>query len=410
MADDSVARRPPGAHALLARILGDPQLVRTVQSLEPRALGRLIDHVGLEDSGELVALATTGQLQRIFDDDLWRAAKAGEEERFDPARFALWLEVMLEAGERFAAEKLTELPEELVALALHRQALVINIDERALDAPESKENEDLVDKALDSVMYEEIGEFLVMARRPDGWDALVRVLLALDEDQHDFLVGLLERCAHASQSYIEDNGGLYEVLTSEEMLEADAAGERDDRRAAEGFVSPADAAAFLKHARMTPLEQLRHASDHDPITRAYFRRYERQARPSDAPSTPLAQLIEEAEVVPASRPQLGDGGGVGEPLMTRALMALAVRDAEAHARRVDELGYLANVLLAGAERDGRRYRPFEAAEAALALCDRGLREIVGSDASDGDDVARAADLLRKDGADKLFRIGWHLQP
>src|SRR5205807_9862992 len=143
---DEIVRRPPGARMLLARILDDPQLVRTVQALEPRALGRLIDHVGLEDAGELVALATTEQLQRIFDDDLWRAAKPGQpgqEERFDSRRFAQWLEVMLEAGERFAAEKLTELPEELVALALHRQALVINLDEQAMAVWETKEEETL---------------------------------------------------------------------------------------------------------------------------------------------------------------------------------------------------------------------------------------------------------------------------
>ena len=403
---DEIARRPPGAQQLLARILGDQELVRTVQALEPRALGRLIDHVGLEDAGELVALATTEQLQRIFDDDLWRAASPGQEERFDPRRFALWLEVMLEAGERFAAEKLTELPEELVALALHRQALVINIDERVFDVSESKEEEDLVEKALDNMLYEEFGPYRVMARRHDGWDALVTVLLALDEDQHDFLDGLLERCAHASQSYIEDNGGLYEVLTSEEMLEADAAAERDDRRAAEGFVSTTDAAAFLEHARVTPLEQLMHAADHDPITRAYFRRYERRARPSDGPPSPLLQLLEEAEVAPPSRPLLGDGDRAGEPFITRALHALSTRDADTHARRVDELGYLANVLLAGATLKGRRYRPFEAAEAALALCNRGLIQLLG----DAADLERAITRLRSDGADKLFRIGWHLSP
>ncbi|MDB4970033.1 MAG: hypothetical protein JWN44_5722 [Myxococcales bacterium] len=401
---DEITRRPPGAHALLARILEDPALVRHVQSLEPRALGRLIDRVGLEDSAELVALATTEQLQRIFDDDLWHAARPGQEERFDPARFGLWLEVMLEAGERFAAEKLTELPEELVGLALHRQAIVLNLDERALDLSESKEEEDLVDKVLDGVLSEEIGEYLVIARRHDGWDALVRVLLALDEAQHDFLVGLLDRCAHASQSYIEDHGGLYDVLTSEEMLESDAAAERDDRRAAEGFVSPSDAAAFLGYARVTSLEKLMSSSERDPITRTYFRRYERRARPSDAPSTPLAELLEETEEAAPARPLLGAGDGGDELLVTRALVALSVRNAEAHAHRVDELGYLANVLIAGATRAGRRYRPFEAAEAALALCDRGLAQLL-----DGSrDVARAAELLVSASADKLFRIGWHL--
>ena len=46
-------------------------------------LGRVIDHVGLEDAGELVALATTDQLRRIFDDDLWHAPAPGKDETFD---------------------------------------------------------------------------------------------------------------------------------------------------------------------------------------------------------------------------------------------------------------------------------------------------------------------------------------
>ena len=66
-----------------------------------------------------------------------------------------------------------------------------------------------------------------------------------------------------SGGYIEENGGLYEVLTSEEMLEADVAGERADRRASAGHVAPADAAAFLAMDGDDP--------SRDAITRAYFR-------------------------------------------------------------------------------------------------------------------------------------------
>ena len=51
-----------------------------------------------------------------------------------------------------------------------------------------------------------------------------------------------------STDYIEDNGGLYEVLTSDETFEADVAGDREDRRAEKGHVAPSSAAAFLKLA------------------------------------------------------------------------------------------------------------------------------------------------------------------
>src|SRR5574340_561157 len=57
---------------------------------------RRIERVGLEDAGELMALATTEQLLHVFDETLWTSAAPGRDERLDPERFAVWLEVMLE--------------------------------------------------------------------------------------------------------------------------------------------------------------------------------------------------------------------------------------------------------------------------------------------------------------------------
>src|SRR4051812_47837647 len=116
MTNPLAPRTQANPRTLLARILDQPALVSAVQALPPAALLRLIDRVGLEDAGELVALATVDQLRRVFDEDLWRSARPGEDDRFDASRLLLWLEVMLEAGEQFAADKLAELPEDLVAL------------------------------------------------------------------------------------------------------------------------------------------------------------------------------------------------------------------------------------------------------------------------------------------------------
>ena len=58
---------------LLMRILDQPGFVAAVRELPGAVLGKLIDGIGLEDAGELVAVATTEQLERVFDDDLWRA-------------------------------------------------------------------------------------------------------------------------------------------------------------------------------------------------------------------------------------------------------------------------------------------------------------------------------------------------
>src|SRR3954452_201403 len=108
----------PASTQLLMRILERPGLVAAVRELPGAVLGKLIDRIGLEDAGELVALATTAQLERVFDDDLWRADRAGGDETFRPERFALWLRVMLEAGEDVLVQRLSELPQDLLALAV----------------------------------------------------------------------------------------------------------------------------------------------------------------------------------------------------------------------------------------------------------------------------------------------------
>ncbi|HKX27162.1 MAG TPA: DUF6178 family protein, partial [Blastocatellia bacterium] len=83
---------------LLDRILNTPSLEQVIPRLRPDLLHRVIQTCGLEDCGEIVALATPEQLTRIFDLDLWRAAQAGRDEQFDAHRFGVWLEVLVESG------------------------------------------------------------------------------------------------------------------------------------------------------------------------------------------------------------------------------------------------------------------------------------------------------------------------
>ncbi len=78
---------------------------------------------------------------------------------------------------------------------------------------------------------------------------------------------------------------------------------------------------------------------------------------------------------------------------------------------MEELGYLANVLLAGCSFAGRSFRPFEAVEAVVATCNLGLEHLLEAapdEESDGAPSQRAAATLAREGADKLFRAGWHL--
>src|SRR5690349_5524074 len=94
---------PPSSFHLLRYVLERPELVAAVRELPGELLGALIDRIGLEDAGEIVALANVEQLAQVFDQDLWRADRAGGDEEFQLARFGLWLEVLAEAGEDFLA-------------------------------------------------------------------------------------------------------------------------------------------------------------------------------------------------------------------------------------------------------------------------------------------------------------------
>jgi hypothetical protein len=135
---------------VLDRIMEQPALVQAVRELEPAVLHALIRHVGLEDCGELIALATREQIEEVFDQELWRNEATGS--RFDPARFALWLEVLVDQGVRLAADKLCELDEDLLTLALSKLIFVIDIDRLALMVSNGPALEQL-EKQLESTQH-----------------------------------------------------------------------------------------------------------------------------------------------------------------------------------------------------------------------------------------------------------------
>lgn len=348
----------PSSGQLLKRVLEVPDLPQRVQAMPAPLLGRLIEQVGLADAGELVALATTEQLAEIFDQDLWQSPALGVDERFDAERFLLWLEVMAEAGEAFVAARLAELPPDLVTLAVHRHALVVSLSDLEHELTGDDDAAFGAQKAFDSCLSEELDDYQLIWRGGEGWDQLLSALLALDRDHHGLLVDVLERCAAMSREQLEDQGGLCDVLTSEQMLEDDLAGAREERRAEAGFVAPSAARAFLRLAAGAASSETPF-TEHDPLTRAYFRRLG-PLKPAVAGPLATGPLL----------PRLGSSST--EPLLIQALRQLANDDPTRFARRADELSYLANVLVAGAEVDGRRLRPIDAVELALQSVGAGL--------------------------------------
>lgn len=427
--------RAPSATKLLQRVLGSPALVTAVRELPPPALAKLIDSVGLESAGELVALATTSQLERVFDEDLWRADAVGDDPHFDPERFATWLEVLLEAGEAAVVRRLCELPIDFVVLAVQRSIFVFDKDRLEMQLAEDPEELEAIDKALDSHPCEEWEELMLVARDPRTWDSVLTALLALDREHHSLLRRILDRCADACAEHIDDNGGLYNVLSSDELLEVDEGRERDERRASDGYVAPSDARSFLALARRPP-----EAGERDAVTRAYFRELDRKAserrqEPPPPATAELMRLLAEASgaepeaparatppKAPSAKLRATRGRtkahaeppttalAVAEPtsLLARALGELSGTDSALHAERLDELAYLANVLVAGEPHEGRQFRPIEALETAAAVCDEALlRELAARRVPEAAQLAAARELLRTRHLDQLFRAGWH---
>lgn len=407
MLNRAVLNHHPSSRNLLTRVLAVPDLPAQIRALPSQALGKLLDHVGLEDSAELVALARPEQLVELLDVDVWRSPRAGEDERFDSERFLLWIHVLLETGERFAAERLAELSPDLLTLAVHRHVLVL--EQQTLEwALAESDDADTTEKVLDGCLSEELDAFLLVWRGGDGWDDVLSALLALDRDHHGLVVDLLERCAQLSREHIDDQGGLYEVLSSEEMLEGDLGAERESRRGERGYVAPSAAAAFLRLALREPAPA---SGERDPLTRAYFRDLSRapQAPATAATKTPpqrdLTLLLESADLspLPKAKRLAGARSNTPEAPLLSAAFALLGRDSPAAlAARHDELAYLANVLTAGCTVAGKRLTPVEAIEHAITCVSLGLwLAVQGTPASEV--VAVAAVALETETCDGLLR-------
>jgi hypothetical protein len=388
---------------LLARLIAAPDLAPAIRALPPTSFVSLVREIGVEDAGELLALATPEQLVTAFDEDLFRNTAPGERETFDSARFAVWLAVLLEAGDGAAAARFVELSEDFAVQALSSGLVVLDEDALRSRMSEGGDDAEAVDKALESSLSEEIDGYLLVAREHEGWDAVLSLILALDRDHRSYLERILDRCANLSRSLLEDLDALATHLSSTDSLAEDVEAEREARRSALGHVEPRAARSFLALAQQPLAAKAAHV-ERDPITRAYFRELSRRPMP-----------IKEQ---PAERPNLAARLGAGSLLadlyvpalpalesseampLVEALQRLEIIDAETFAERVEELWYLANVLLAGAGTREARLRPAEAIEAALATVTLG---ILLEARARHQTTQQLAEALRGCSADRFFR-------
>jgi hypothetical protein len=401
-------RQNQDRRAVLARILDTPHLEHVVPRLQPDLLHRVIQSCGLEDCGELVVLATPEQLTRIFDLDLWRSARPGMDEQFDADRFGVWLEVLAEFDPDVAAQKLAEIDADVVIAGLAQHARVFDCAV-------------VTTGVLDYELACEVGGYRLVAKRTDSWEAIVEILLSLDANHPDCFHQVMRGCRALSNSGRELDG-LDDLLAEEDQVMFDLAFDRERRRDEQGYVTPAQARAFLEMSRKLRLGAATMPPP-NPVARAYFRSLDEtrtaHTAPQDVPLDPVedpaegtAALIDvllEAGIVPQQprallNPPQDEANDEGTLRRIRTHMQFVFdRNPAAYARRSEELTYLANTIMAGCALQGRPFSEQEASDTAVAVCNLGLENwppLWGPAKSLPDDFLVNHDLVT------VFQVGW----
>jgi hypothetical protein len=393
LSDSQVREDAGGERGLLARILETPQVARAVPRLRPELLHRVIQTCGLEDCSDLVALATPRQLEQIFDADLWRPARPGLDEQLDADRFGVWLDVLMEAGAAVAAQKLVAMDVDFVTAALAQH---LRVFDQAAVAPLVADEEAVAESGRAAAGVQcEVGSYLVEARRTAAWDTIVALLLFLDEEHPDYFHRVMGGVRRLSNSGRELDG-LDDLLADPEQALFDRALDRDRRREKLGFVSPAQARAFLQSSRLVRPDQPT-APMGSPVAGGYFRAIAstppagadadpgsgRPAAAAGSPSPPedaseaiaaVAGVLAGAGVLtPQPRALLEAPQGSTRLARIQAHLQFA-RDAAplAAEARMEEFAYLANTIAAGCSVQARPFTEREASTAVLAICNLGL--------------------------------------
>ncbi|WP_028582681.1 DUF6178 family protein [Desulfogranum japonicum] len=410
---------------LIYQLIEDSRLVELIQALDGEQLLQVIDHVGVEDAGDFMLLASPTQLTQIFDNVFWKNSKPGGREQFDPHQFALWLEIAWEHSADTAKKIINDIDDELLTLGLAENLIVIDHESFLLRMQNSARSfeDDLLDKLLDSDRLMEWSNYFIIPRTGTSWDAIIAILVDIDNEDSDRVNRMLETINHISTEYIQDNGELYQVLTSCEMLESDLAAAREGRREKQGYVSPESAVAFLQQAQITTLDELISSPKYDYLTSCYFAAFsptERAQMRSKTSRTGVLEYISNS--FPGTGYQFSDTAkkvslGIEKLPMepekktpqadiTSALQLIKREEPQNFNKYIYELNYLANVLIAGDISTNRQLTPVEAAERTIQVCQAGVLHILDS----GQKIHPHSikQQIFNNGLVKLFRIGWNI--
>ena len=368
---------------LIARLLNASDIARVVPRLPPEVLHRLIERYGLEECAEIVALATPRQLQRLLDIDLWHAPAPGADEGFDPDRFGLWLEVLMQSDAPAAVERLAAMDLDLVVEGFAAHVAVFDSGSAAPYV--TLDGDEIPGRALGDGPVFDVGGFVVVAKRPTAWDAILQFLVHLQAERPAFFQEVMRACVGLSDGARETDG-LDNLLDDRDQHRSDLTLDRETRRDSQGYVAPAQARAFLKAAREVRLDAAQPPID--PIVRASLRAlvpeppaddHKRLAGETAQAGDAAGAIVMDAPAETATMAILLDAG-VLPPV--RALLAATTTEparldlvnafVDSHPPAVEALAFLVNALVSGGAVQGRAFTLAEASEAALATCNLGL--------------------------------------
>jgi hypothetical protein len=393
---------------LLQTLQDNPALPLLLRSLQPTALARLVDRIGLNDAGEVMALAPTHKLLQALDEALWKSPEPGVAERFDASELIDWLEAWNEIGAAFVAERLAAMSDEYRALCLsHLVSVRIDHTLAFLAIPD-----DEVDRERDTLQplgsCFSYGPYMVVPTIEDEADIVRTSLDALWTERPECLLhtlGMLD--------------GAESMLAAQEVrrrLHIDVARERERQRENLGYVTATGASAFLVFVATARIEELVALSAYDEETRRHLAAFgsspvaeaaddDRTGPAADtATAENLQQLritLEREELMPQSMLLLTDQRSRKYRALIQALSELAEIDQPAFERCARELAYLANVVRAGVSVKREQMSDSDARDAACAACDRGL-ELVRERGLD-------ARIAQEPGLVRLFALGWRAQ-
>ena len=405
-----------GQH-LLKSLTSNPALPAFVPTLPAAGLKSLINEIGLADAGVLVEYTTPEQLATLVDDAVWKRTTPGAPEQFDPDTFLEWIALLLDVGDEFAVERLQAMNEDVVVVAFVHYFRIEDLDNRILDEIGGIKEVYFLPEPVE--MSELFGPFEIRPREEEAWETIQPMLAALRAEDPDFLVSILTRCC-LPESLLMARG--------DDTAFRDAEGDHQERRLREGFVTVQSAHAFLTSACDESLEALIQATAYDLDTQAYFQRALKVALetvispaggsrqlthgeglPADTPEAAftdveamaeLTQIVTDVELAGLEAPValLGRPGREDEPpgALTAALSELSEDNPGALAERMNEMGYLSNLLMTGTRLGDEFLSQREAAAAVIATCSLGY------------EYWPEADLSQEPGLVGIFRVGWHL--